>query len=424
LFLDFCLAMVMAIMSGLVVCVAARVGIGSQQGNSTRMLAGVSNVVIKKFSSSNYGSLYWTDKGSDADFDGTTFKVPPMDGWKPLGDVFKGGERTSPYIGNLPMFAGDVVNPTGFAWVWSDGGSGADQDVTVWQPMPPPGYFCPANAVTMDENPPKTSDYVCLPARCLDRVEITDKHWTDRGSGADYDFTAFQSPIHPAYFIGTLSYPNSIWGWYALNMACGGVDVVHASIFVLERSQGVHNPSYVQRSFQGKELKGATHSSYPEDAIKHFAAQLQARLVDSTTNVVEATLSQSLQQKYLWLIQSAGDQTSSSYTDTKCNLWGGTRVRPVYVYQVKIKYTLSDGGWLEQRSEPTTSDDPFIGAITTPTTTTMTTTTTMCHDDRPAMCKQLATSCNGGWFRWMVTRCCRMTCNTCETTDTCPLGPR
>lgn len=301
-----------------------------------------SGQVLVKYHSSSRGSWIWDDRGSGACQDGTCYKVPRMTGYKPLGDLFKGGTRISPFIGNLPMFSGDVVHPMDFDWVWSDAGSGGTYDLNVWKPRAKYGYSCPADAVTQ-RGKPSTSDYVCLPTRCLVQHRETRKTWNDGCSGANRDFDAFTSPIHPGYFIGQGWRSGAANGLYKLAEHCGGVTVLNAKICPIERASTTQGTLV----FDKESREGTSESKRTSTQTKiHFAAQVSARAT-SIVGTTKASVSAAAQSSYDSLVKSALHQTRTTFDRTHVQF---TCSAPCFVYQVQISYTLSNGESFTQQS--------------------------------------------------------------------------
>lgn len=108
----------------------------------TSLFLGKSKIISYKFIDDF--SLIWNDRGSGANEDVAIWRPSPPSGYYLLGDV-----ATSSY--NMPTHGSLVVRglqndalarPVGFTEVWTDRGSGADNDVKIMKIVPPHGYVC------------------------------------------------------------------------------------------------------------------------------------------------------------------------------------------------------------------------------------------------------------------------------------------
>ncbi|CAH1793390.1 unnamed protein product [Owenia fusiformis] len=84
-----------------------------------------------------YFTLMWNDGG--ADMDGAIWRVHCVDGYVPLGDVVFGHEDAYPYPlqDTVRCVRNDTASPCTFgARVWTDVGTGAEKDVSIWAIRP------------------------------------------------------------------------------------------------------------------------------------------------------------------------------------------------------------------------------------------------------------------------------------------------
>jgi uncharacterized repeat protein (TIGR01451 family) len=147
----------------------------------------------------------WDDQGSGADMDGAFYRPKPAAGFFILGDYGQ-GNYSSPNgtvrtirvkENDDPAYPG-LAAPTGYNWIWDDKGSGADDDGSVWQPIPPAGYYCSGhvfvegyNAPTLP-NSPGLDKLRCVRADLMTEVQLGALIWNDQGSGADDDVSVFR----------------------------------------------------------------------------------------------------------------------------------------------------------------------------------------------------------------------------------------
>ncbi|MCA9634476.1 MAG: alkaline phosphatase family protein [Myxococcales bacterium] len=101
----------------------------------------------------------------------------------------------------------DAIEVVDFEWRYDDVGSGAFDDVSIWRPLPPPGYFSLGDVVVAGYEPPveparavRDLPGVSAPPLGFERI------WDDQGSGGAND-VALWSPIAPLGYacLGTVA---------------------------------------------------------------------------------------------------------------------------------------------------------------------------------------------------------------------------
>ena len=81
--------------------------------------------------------------------------------------------------------------PIGSRRIWTDAGSGADDDVKIYELIPPSGYKCLGH-VAVRSGTPSLSTYRCVRNDYVEYVPIKRyATWHDRGSGARADFAGY-----------------------------------------------------------------------------------------------------------------------------------------------------------------------------------------------------------------------------------------
>lgn len=130
----------------------------------------------------------YDDSGSGAFSDVSIWRpVLPLD-YFPVGDVAVGG-YDPPDFPTLVIRedAEKLRPPVGYERIWDDEGSLGDNDVAIWNPIPPLGYVCLGNvAVPNYDGPPAPDAVRCVHRRYVvagDRAQT----WTDAGSLAFED---------------------------------------------------------------------------------------------------------------------------------------------------------------------------------------------------------------------------------------------
>ena len=81
-----------------------------------------------------------------------------------------------------------VAPPYNFEAMYDDRGSGGDQDVTLWRVIAPTGYTALGDIVNIGYNFPPDSIknlYRCVRSDLVKQGEIDRSVWTDKGSGAN-----------------------------------------------------------------------------------------------------------------------------------------------------------------------------------------------------------------------------------------------
>lgn len=119
--------------------------------------------IVIAFKYVNEHSLIWSDEGSDADRDVSIWH--PIDiesGYYPLGDTATPSheEPPSPSLTVSALVDDALAPPTGFTEIWNDRGSDADKNVRVMKMDAPDGYTCLGHvAVRGYKNKPDKKQY-------------------------------------------------------------------------------------------------------------------------------------------------------------------------------------------------------------------------------------------------------------------------
>lgn len=90
--------------------------------------------------------------------------------------------------------------------VWDDNGSGADRDISIWQPTPPSGYYSFGHMLHKEKNPSSHEMPITIVVRprpgyenLLARPIGYEEVWNDAGSGADRDVRIFRIKCPSGY---------------------------------------------------------------------------------------------------------------------------------------------------------------------------------------------------------------------------------
>lgn len=139
-------------------------------------------------------SRIWTDAGSGADDDISIWRPNARKGFYRLGD-YAVGTHSKPTKPSALVAkddgSGALAKPVSYSRVWDDDGSGADQDVSLWKALAPAGYQC-LGLLATNGSTPSTDDMRCVWRAFLTQGGSFDV-WDDDGSGADDDVGIYQA---------------------------------------------------------------------------------------------------------------------------------------------------------------------------------------------------------------------------------------
>ncbi|RKH30616.1 Vps62-related protein [Corallococcus sicarius] len=114
-------------------------------------------------------------------------------GFFSLGDVAMPDRGQAPATTFLVRGEGDLLaRPSNYTWIWSDSGSGGTHDVSFWEPVAPAGYTCLGHVAVLGYSKPST-DLI----RCVRSEYVLPANpawlWDDSGSGANDDIGVWQA---------------------------------------------------------------------------------------------------------------------------------------------------------------------------------------------------------------------------------------
>ena len=98
-----------------------------------------------KIITTSKGKQIYTDKGTGADTDVSVFQPDIPDGFFMVGQFAQPHDTNQMYTVNdvpliKPLEDTAVAPSVSFQAMWNDMGSGGDQNVTFWRVIAPPGY--------------------------------------------------------------------------------------------------------------------------------------------------------------------------------------------------------------------------------------------------------------------------------------------
>lgn len=135
----------------------------------------------------------WHDAGSGGDNDiGFFHPIVPAD-YHALGSFIRASgdgasaRQTPTIVVKDSGTMGALAAPTGYTYIWNDGGSGADNDGSVWLPTCPPGFVALGVVTQTGYGEPSKDDVRCVKERYAVRGSVGSFVTNDQGSGANDD---------------------------------------------------------------------------------------------------------------------------------------------------------------------------------------------------------------------------------------------
>jgi outer membrane protein assembly factor BamD (BamD/ComL family) len=156
------------------------------QGNSGR------HEVDVEFTTSY--SPIWNDSGSGANANVSFWRPNITSGWSRVGHHISSG-YAAPQASTMivrPRTSGAIADPVDFSLIWTDAGSGANQQGSVWRPICRTGYQSLGDVTNGTHSKPNTTEMVCVHESALVRATPGNTIWNDAGSGATQDFGSWE----------------------------------------------------------------------------------------------------------------------------------------------------------------------------------------------------------------------------------------
>ena len=129
----------------------------------------------------------WSDKGSGAERDVTLYEPVVAPGYSAVGGYAQ-QNYDAPHGCVLVLRAheeGLMAPPAGWTPLWTDEGSGGGADGSLWQGVAPSDdYVCLGAVANRGYRAPETTHYACVHRCMVTSVPATSPIWTDEGSGA------------------------------------------------------------------------------------------------------------------------------------------------------------------------------------------------------------------------------------------------
>ena len=149
------------------------------------------NVAIKVYKERD-SNLIWQDKGSGANRDISTHRPKGAGGFS-VGDIALGRYRSPRVSLVVKAVKNDALAfPVDFRCRWNNRGSGASWDGSFWEPVCPGSYVPLGHVSVRHHGRPSLTDVVCIKNSYV--VEGNWVYvWNNRGSGAREDVTVYEA---------------------------------------------------------------------------------------------------------------------------------------------------------------------------------------------------------------------------------------
>lgn len=140
----------------------------------------------------NY-TLAYEDKGSGGDQDLSIYTPEAPTGYYLIGGYAQGdyGKPSGCVLAVKPSAASTekanelLMSPAKWQLVWTDKGSGAVMDGSLWHPVPPNNnYVCIGSVGKAGYTSPSIPNYRCLHKCLVENVNVANYLWTDKNTGA------------------------------------------------------------------------------------------------------------------------------------------------------------------------------------------------------------------------------------------------
>lgn len=146
--------------------------------------------------------LLWNDKGSGAHMSASFWRPETsanhLNNYFSLGDIAVEGysqinnRRIIAVVSDANAVNGTALRPPErLAAVWNNKGSKGAAEISVWRPIPPAGYVAMGNVCSVGYDSPPLTTIRCVRADLVIASHLAEVIWSDKGSGALMDFSAW-----------------------------------------------------------------------------------------------------------------------------------------------------------------------------------------------------------------------------------------
>ncbi len=150
----------------------------------------------------------WRDDGSGAKLDGYFFYTVTKDGFYVIGGYGTQNDKSGKHCVTVVREADD--NPAGtpallaapISWklIWTDRGTGANKDGSMWHGVPPSNDFvCLGSIPQAGYNRPYLPNYRCVHTTLVEEITTGALLWSDRGSNGREQVSIFKLPVSGSF---------------------------------------------------------------------------------------------------------------------------------------------------------------------------------------------------------------------------------
>lgn len=194
LFLGVLVAGVLLLTAALAFAIVSQDASASEQviGNSMDNSLGNANSPGPVLTTMKTGDLVMitNDHGSGAYLDMMVYRPAKVDeGWYMIGDLVEPAYREPTRQVTL-VYANDssaVAPPVRWMCIWTDRGSSAYYDMSIWTPVPPAGYVSLGCVAVQGHNAPVIPEFRCVRADLCTKGAESSVLWSDKGGHASRD---------------------------------------------------------------------------------------------------------------------------------------------------------------------------------------------------------------------------------------------
>ncbi|MBL1141602.1 MAG: Vps62-related protein [Proteobacteria bacterium] len=177
-----------------------------------------------------------------------------------------------------------LVAPKDWKQVWNDSGSGAAKDGSFWKAIPPDdNYKCIGSVSQLFHNTkPDLANYRCVHKSLTDKITTSAIVWSDRGTGADNQVTIFSLPATGVY-IAVSPRANKIDAYDLKKNASSVPDAKQVEKILAERLA----PIKADIEAKTKAIKEQKQTAKKEEAKKAEATKIAAKKAEQEKLAVE-----------------------------------------------------------------------------------------------------------------------------------------
>jgi TPR repeat protein len=172
----------------------------------------------------------WKDSGSGADKDVVIFIPTPKSDYFAIGGFATNSPKkekigcvtsVKPDSKNLTGSRQLLANPIDWKLIWTDKGSGAKADGSVWNAVPPnKNFVCLGSVGQSGYGKPNLPNFRCVNTCLVEQKNTSGVIWTDAGSGADKNLSLYKIPNIGSFIAVSKHGPGPNWYDLKTNPQC------------------------------------------------------------------------------------------------------------------------------------------------------------------------------------------------------------